>query len=173
VHLRSSLSITFLGHLLSLRAEEIVQALLGTQSILMIPEDDHQPIQLFHTSLRDFLMVKSRSGEFFIDPPNHHLFIVTKCLAIMTLRPQGGKLYNGGEKYACLNWCHHLHQGLADGSLDSLFRASLMSCMERFVSSGHHLWVNTLIHEGWKNVLDDLKSLLSMLKVCAIFYLVL
>ena len=51
VLLHEPLSITFLGQLLQLRTGHIVHALLGTQSILMIPEDDNQAIQPFHTSL--------------------------------------------------------------------------------------------------------------------------
>ncbi|KIM72955.1 hypothetical protein PILCRDRAFT_15647 [Piloderma croceum F 1598] len=66
--LTSNMSVTALGHLLQLDPADILEALLGIQSILMIPGDDDQPVQLFHTSLRDFLTSKPRLGGFFINP---------------------------------------------------------------------------------------------------------
>ena len=88
VLLREPLSITFLGQLLQLRTGHIVHAHLGTQSILMIPEDDNQAIRPFHASLPDFLKTESCSGKFFIDPPRRHLFILTDCLAVMMVHPK-------------------------------------------------------------------------------------
>ncbi|KIM71237.1 hypothetical protein PILCRDRAFT_830480 [Piloderma croceum F 1598] len=78
--LKSDLSITSLGHLLQLNTAHLLQTLLGVQSILMIPGNDDEPVRLFHTSLRDFLMSKPRSGGFFIDPPARHLDILLDCL---------------------------------------------------------------------------------------------
>jgi hypothetical protein len=101
--LRESFSITSLRDLLRLQAELIVQALLGTQSIIMIPGDDDQPIQLIHTSLRDFLTMHSCSGEYFVDPLMRHLFITADCLAAMMVWPKDGVVYDGGQKYACSN----------------------------------------------------------------------
>jgi hypothetical protein len=115
-----------------------VQALLGTQSIIMIPGDDDQPIQLIHTSLRDFLTMHSCSGEYFVDPLMRHLFITADCLAAMMVWPKEGVIYDGGWKYACLNWCYHLHLGLvgARGNLlDSLSNTSLKSVLQDFASS--------------------------------------
>ena len=89
VLLRQPLSITFLGWLLRLQTGHIVHSLLGTQSILMIPEDDNQAIRPFHTSLPDFLKTESRCGKFFIDPSHLHLFIVIDCLAAMMVHPAG------------------------------------------------------------------------------------
>src|SRR6202044_697459 len=113
--LTSPLSITHLAKLLQLRAEDIVQSLLGTQSILMIPGDDDQAIQLFHTSLRDFLISQPRSNKFFIDPATHHLSIAIDCLTIVTMPLQKGIFYDGVQAYACMNWCHHIYHGLING----------------------------------------------------------
>lgn len=64
--LRSPFSITSLGSLLQLEAADILIALVGIQSILMIPECDDEPVLLLHTSLRDFMTTKSRAGGFFV-----------------------------------------------------------------------------------------------------------
>jgi len=142
--------------------------LLGTQSILMVPEDDNQTIRLFHTSLSDFLKAESRSAEFFIDPPCCHLSIMTDCLAAMMVHPTEGIFYGGGQLYACMNWCYHCQQGLVerreDDVIDVLAMASVMHYLEDLSSRFLHLWVNTLISEGWEKILNDLTSLLTRLQ---------
>src|SRR6202167_2890234 len=123
--LREPLSITSLGHLLRLWTGHIVHSLLGTQSILMIPEDDNQAIRPFHTSLPDFLKTEPRSGKFFIDPPHHHFSIMTDCLTAMMVHPTG--IYYGGEQlYACMNWCYHFHQAFVEGKEDAVIELSAM-----------------------------------------------
>ena len=168
------LSITSLGRLLRLQTAHIVHSLLGTQSILMIPEDDNQAIRPFHTSLPDFLKTKSRSGKFFIDPPHHHLFIVTDCLAAMMVHP-AGIFYGGVQLYAGMNWCYHFYQSFVEGREDAVIEISTMGVvahhLEDWTSSSLKFWVNTLILNGWKNPLDQLTSLLARLNVCTMCHL--
>ena len=170
--LRSPLPITFLGHLLQLSAEAIVGSLWGIQSILMIPGNDDEPIQLFHTSLRDFLVAQERSSSFYINPPTRHLWIVIDCLKVMKIQPQG-IIFRGGQRYACLNWCYHVRQGLGESGGDCSFDlglvTSLTSYLEDFASQALDFWVNTIIYEeGWNFLLNLLYSGLSPLKVCAL-----
>jgi hypothetical protein len=172
--LRSSLSITFLAHLLRLRTEEIVHALLGIQSILMIPGNDNEPIRLFHTSLRDFLVSQPRSRDFFIDPPTRHLYIATDCLMVIMTQPENGIFYGRRQMYACLNWCDHFCRGVTEGREDTLFHslpgASLMSCLVDFVLQPLDFWVNTVILEGdTQQVLNDLHLVSLRLEVSSVF----
>jgi hypothetical protein len=109
------LSITRLAALLRLRAKDVVQALLGTQSIIMIPGSDDGMIRLLHTSLRDFLVSKERSGQFYVHPPHRYLAIAQLCLANMAVRPQNDIFFSKEQEYACLNWCHHFQRGVIDG----------------------------------------------------------
>jgi len=170
--LRSSLSITFLAHLLRLRTEEIVHALLGIQSILMIPGDDNEPIRLFHTSLRDFLISQRRSGDFFVDPPTRHLCIATDCLTVIMTQPEKDIFYGAGQMYACLNWCRHFYRGITGGrgeNLNLLPGTSLMSYLADFVSQCLDFWVNTVILEGAsQQVLKDLHLVSSRLEVSSV-----
>jgi len=57
--LQNNKSISFLSSLLSLHHEEVICELLEVQSIIKIPGDDNEPIMLYHTSLWDFLTLKS------------------------------------------------------------------------------------------------------------------
>jgi hypothetical protein len=159
--LRYPLSISSLGHLLQLETADILQCLLGIQSIIMIPGDNDHPIQLFHTSLRDFLSTEPRSGVFFIDPPTRHILITINCLKAMAITPADGIFSQGeAQQYACGNWCHHFHQALirgGDGFIASLTGHSLLTYLKTFVSRSLDFWVNTLLVNGkhqWKVLLS-------------------
>jgi hypothetical protein len=171
--LTSPLPITYLAKLLQLRAEDIVQALLGIQSILMIPGDDNQAIQLFHTSLRDFLISQPHSNKFFIDPATCHISIAIDCLTIITRQPQKGIFYDGVQVYACMNWCHHIHQSLINGGdsiLKSSLEASLTNALKGFAFQSLDFWVNTLLSENHQKPWDDLDLVLSVMTVSVICY---
>ena len=170
--LASDLSITSLGHLLRLDNKDILEALLGVQSVLMIPGNDDEPIQPLHSSLRDFLTDKPRSGDFFIDPARH-LDILVDCLKLVSKPPETG-LFVAGEasKYACINWCHHFDQWLTIGGnlLDLSHDHSLMDYLMNFISESFDYWVNTLLKCGvLQDTLGVLRLVQSKLKVSLFF----
>jgi hypothetical protein len=68
---RVPLSVTQIADLLGLSTFDIVNALVNLHAIVQVPGDDHSPVTLWHTSLRDFLTVEARSGPFFADPAHH------------------------------------------------------------------------------------------------------
>jgi len=171
--LRHAMSITSLAQLLRLQSEEIVQTLLGVQSILMIPGDDNQSIQLFHTSLRDFLTSQPRSKQFFIDPPTRHFSITIDCLSIIAVRPEKGIFYGEVQKYACFNWCYHLHQILVnagDHTFEPLLEGALLRRLKDFVSQSLDFWVNTILSDGYKKHMDVLDSVILALVVSNIWF---
>jgi hypothetical protein len=163
--LTSNLSVTALGHLLQLDTADVLEALLGVQSILMIPGNGDQPVRLFHTSLRDFLTSKPRSGDFFIDPPTCHLDILLACLKLVTIPPKTDIFFSSdASRYACNNWYHHFDQWLTVGN--ELQDDPLSSYLTNFVSQSFEYWVNTLLLKGsGKNALDILHQILLKLKV--------
>ena len=172
--LKQPLPINALGDLLQLESHKIVQALLGVQSILMIPGDDNQAVQLFHTSLRDFLIKEERSKAFFIHSPTWHLFIGAQCLkAILLPQKEGLFLVGQASIYATRNWSHHIHGALTwggDQSLSSSLNASLASHISSFASqhTTFRLWINTilLVYYGKREeILQELHAVLSRLKV--------
>ncbi|KIM71981.1 hypothetical protein PILCRDRAFT_830040, partial [Piloderma croceum F 1598] len=158
--LTSNMSVTALGHLLQLDPADILEALLGVQSILMIPGDDDQPVQLFHTSLRDFLTSKPRSGDFFIDPSIRHLDILLDCLKLVSIPPETDIFFSSeASRYACNNWCYHFDQWLTIGK--ELQNDPLLSYLTNFVSQSFDYWVNTsLLNLLGQDVLDLLHRIL-------------
>ncbi|KAJ2934189.1 hypothetical protein H1R20_g2916, partial [Candolleomyces eurysporus] len=73
--LREPLPIVEIAELLGIEAFKVVHVLLNLQAIFHVPGTDEQgEVTLCHTSLRDFLTTKSRSGCFFV-PPSFHLHL--------------------------------------------------------------------------------------------------
>jgi hypothetical protein len=167
--LKYPLSVVSLGHLLHLETADILHAILGIQSILFIPGDDDEPVQLFHTSLRDFLMAKTRSQDFFIEPPICHLWIAIDCLKIMVIPLDGEIMFDGKVPgYAWKNWCYHIDQWLTEGegNIDPSVSDSLMHCLTNFVSQSFDFWVNTWIYYTmWEETLTSLQLIRSKLEV--------
>jgi hypothetical protein len=168
--LTKPLSIDELGGLLQVETGHVLHALLGIQSVLMVPERNDQPIQLVHTSLRDFLTTLSRSREWYIHPPTRHLRIAIDCLKAILVEPEDGMSYVGFREYASLNWCHHLMRGLKEGGenpvVDSSSGAALVNCLVEFTAGFLDFWVNTIIKErGWLSIMTDLSLALQRLEV--------
>jgi hypothetical protein len=170
--LRKQLSIIELACLLELAAADILQAVLRIQSILRVPEDDDQPIQLIHASLRDFLTDKRRSDNYFINPPIRHIYITIDCLNIMTKDAKESSFaISGASSYACQNWIHHLDGALVEGYFadfsNSSVVASLISCLKDFRSHTFNYWINMQILD-WVTQCRDvdlLCALITRLKV--------
>jgi len=167
------LSVTALGHLLQLENHIMLRVLLRIQSIVLIPADDHQPIQLFHTSFRDFMTAKSRSDNYFVDPPARNLSIATDCLKVIIAGSEELIFKGEAQEYACLNWIHHLGNGLTQGG--SHFRDlsssnnSLLTHLTAFKGQSFNCWINTLIFVGKRGIVTDMRKLVSKLQVSVSF----
>jgi hypothetical protein len=175
VLLKDFLSITSLGVLLQREPADILRALLGIQSIIMIPSDDDHPVQPFHASLRDFLTTETRSRNLFIDPPTYHIILTVGCLNVMAVPPED-EVYRGEvQQYACNHWCYHFHQSLTTGGHNLLNHPSyfvLMNYLTAFVSQLFESWFNTLIWCGQlPNVLEVLQLVVSLLEVSVSYLL--
>jgi hypothetical protein len=171
------LSIKSLGFLLQVETGHVLLALLGIQSVLVVPEDDHQPVRLVHTSLRDFLITRSRSREWYIHPPAHHLRITIDCLKAIVVEPEDGMFHIGFREYASLNWCHHLEQSLEEGGENEVVNSSsgttLVNCLVDFASGFLDFWINTMMSRwGDKQSVETLGSVLSRLRVSPFFSVV-
>jgi hypothetical protein len=160
------LSIMDLAHLLQIEGGDVIHALQGVQSIIMVPEDDEQPLQLFHTSLQDFLTTQARSQHLFINPITCHLSIAIDCLAVMTAH-HGDIIYEIPILiYAAGNWCHHLLSAIKEGGGgDYLFTqdGAFMNTLIDFVSGAFDPWINSIIFQvEIDNIMETLNSILQV-----------
>ena len=142
--LSDPLPIKSLATLLRLDPARILHALRGLQSILIIPEDDNNPIRPIHTSLRDFLTSQERSNDLFIRPKERHFDIAIDCLQILCVSNSGPFFDTTGysaQRYACCEWIFHLH-----GSMKiEVLADSLIPLLIDFTSNNFNVWVNTIL----------------------------
>jgi len=159
------MSVVDLGCLLQIDAGDVVHALQGVQSILIVPEDDEHPVRLFHTSLRDFLTTKARSKDLFINNPTRHLSIATDCLAVMRVHSSDDFFEVRGLKYASRSWCHHLRCAIEEEGGDHHFNsqhgAFMMDELMGFATQSFDSWINSIIFQV--DMLKTLRTLDSVL----------
>ena len=144
--LANPLPIKSLATLLQLDPVHILQALKGLQSILIIPEDDDNPIRPIHTSLRDFLTSWERSNDLFIQPEVRHFHIAIDCLQTLCI-PNSHPFFEterSAQHYACRQWTFHL---LASAKTEML-GDSLFSLLIDFASNNFNVLVNTILRLG-------------------------
>ena len=145
--LEDNKSICFLSSLLSLQHEEVICELLQVQSIIKIPGDDMEPIVLYHTSLQDFLTLKSRSKQYFIDPPLRHLHLAIHCLKYLAEYPSKDFFEGDVAEYACLNWPHHILLGfqMQESKVDETITTTLVTLIKNFLTFQGQTWYNAML----------------------------
>src|SRR6202011_4656541 len=168
-------SITDLACLLQIEAGDVILALQGVQSIIIVPADNNGPVRPFHTSLRDFLTTRSRSDDFFINPPRSHLITALDCLTAMTAYVGNDIYASHGQQYAALHWFYHLCSAINSGSGHDLLRHYEMEVIDKltsFLYRSFDSWVNSIIIL-WKieDVLSALSTLKSALEVSCLGYM--
>jgi hypothetical protein len=143
--LKTNQSINSLSLLLDIQAGEIVLELLKVQSIVKIPGDDNELIMLYHTSLRDFLTIKSRSENYSINPPLQHIQMVLDCLKCLTKDSSEG-FFDNSPKYAIVEWPQHIILGLQgqEPIWDDAIINTLEYSINNFLTSQGQKWYNTL-----------------------------
>ncbi|KAF7967225.1 hypothetical protein HWV62_35099 [Athelia sp. TMB] len=104
-------SVEMLAGLLELSAQDVLHNLLTIQSIIRIPSDNNAPIQLNHTSLRDFLVDERRSKDLFIVPLAAHATLAVACVRILHKNLKADNFPEDEvTQYAATQWYRHLGQ---------------------------------------------------------------
>jgi len=115
-----------------LRLRTISSTLGSLRSVLNVPENEDQPVRIFHPSFRDFLLDSRRclDSRFSIDPQEAHITLFRNCMMLLAelkqdlcnLREPGVLVGNIPEhkiqqyipahiRYACHYWFHHFQLG--------------------------------------------------------------
>ncbi|KAF7966258.1 hypothetical protein HWV62_39413 [Athelia sp. TMB] len=153
-------SVEMLAALLELSAQDVLHALLTIQSIIRIPSDDNAPVQLNHTSLRDFLVDESRSKDFFIAPHAAHAKLALACVRVLQKNLKAD-IFPQDEvtQYAAKQWCRHL----GDSHELSETSPELLGVLQDFILPQLiEPWINILIQGrddySIRNQLTSLRS---------------
>ena len=132
----------------------------------MVPEDDELPVQLFHTSLRDFLTTQARSQHLFMNPVSCHLSVVIDCLAVMTAHHHDIFYEIGILEYAAMNWCDHLLSAIEEGGGSDLLLSqnnAFLNTLIDFVSRAFDPWINSfLIKVEIEDTMETFNSILQV-----------
>jgi len=115
-----------------LHVRTIATTLASLRSVLSVPEDEDQPVRIFHPSFRDFLLDSHRclDSRFLIDPKEAHITLFRNCIMVLAelrqdlcnLREPGVSVGDIPEHiiqryipahiyYACRYWFHHFQLG--------------------------------------------------------------
>lgn len=172
--IQEQLSIKDLACLFQMETGDVVHALLGVQSILVVPEDNNHPVWPFHTSLRDFLTTEARSGDFFINPSTCHLSITSTCLEAMSNYSGNGFVRCQHLSFCQRRWYQHLWCAIKEGG-DNIFSsedgATMMNKLIAFVSQLFDNWLDSIIyHEVCHGAMMDLDNIVLLLRVSSLLF---
>ena len=163
--LRGPLSITGLASLLDLTVPEIVIEISKIQSILVIPTDNNTPVDVVHTSLRDFSTSKKRSGALFVNSPQNHLIIAERCLKVMSTQSGVVVFEEEAAVYASEQWHDHLRHTLEDP--DSSYDLIVLKI---FLRQSFKTWFNTILAMSLDDeICDATKVIIQKAKVSSPF----
>ncbi|EIW78356.1 hypothetical protein CONPUDRAFT_167380 [Coniophora puteana RWD-64-598 SS2] len=122
-----------LSDICKLFAADIRKRVAHLSAIVYIPPmDSPNSVQIYHTSLRDYLSTSSRSGNFHVDPAESHRRLTGFCLRLMRrelkrdicglndpsrahveipeFERKREAAISGALRYACLYWPYHLER---------------------------------------------------------------
>jgi len=141
----------------------IYSALRALHSLLLVPENMEEPVQIFHKSFPDFLTDPERctDNQFFIDPLIHHREILLSCLRLMQERlrrnicdlddhavlSEVGDLLTQRRahigdalEYACRFWATHLMRSTSS----SLGVEEVQQAIDKFFTTCFLFWIEVL-----------------------------
>ncbi|KIJ43762.1 hypothetical protein M422DRAFT_228982 [Sphaerobolus stellatus SS14] len=157
--LRQPQSVAVITALLGKKSDDVRTLLGNFNSVLDIPDDDNSLVLIFHASFPDYLLDKSRSHKYHLDPTEPHVELASKCLEKMNdlgwniCKMETRKMLNSEVsedvifkcipddlKYACTFWASHL-DALKLASNGSV---SITKKLEHFVEDHLLNWLECL-----------------------------
>ena len=127
---------------------------------------------LYHTSLRDFLTIQSRSKQYFINPPQQHLHLATHCLKHLVECPSKDFFEGDVANYACFNWPHHIIFGFQEQELnvDETIMTSLVTFIENLLTFQGKTWYNSMLTDRSRKMERVLSCVRDGIILCQVSY---
>lgn len=152
-------SVGYFSEILRLEVQDM-HALKIKQSIIPVPSNDNEPIQLnklHHTLLRDFLIDRSRSGDLFFDPALVHDILAAGCLRALLRNLKRGILsMDETAFYAVRYWPRHLKDSHSISSV--LCKALQDFSSSRMIDSWIKILVQSELLVDTTNQLSDFEA---------------
>ncbi|KAJ3524389.1 hypothetical protein NMY22_g11024 [Coprinellus aureogranulatus] len=145
------LSVAQMAGLLNIDTTKVINVLVSLHAIFQVPGDDHTPITLWHSSLRDFLCSEDRSGPLFAAPTQHRL-LAYRCISLTALSGNSplSPSSDYSRRFAVHHWCKFL-DGTPNGShslrnewdsvvthLQATFSADFRNTAPKYFHLDHH-----------------------------------
>jgi hypothetical protein len=159
IFLAQPLPLAALEHLCSTRlpAGHVRLTLRWLRSILVIPDEEGKPVQIFHESLRDFVTDKRRSSDHFLDPRVHNASITRLCLDLILTSQNSTEndeaepstrtwmdSTNGALTYACHQWPFHLsHSMRHDDLINAIDKLDISTWLVALLEFGGLHYINS------------------------------
>lgn len=158
VLLFTPLPVQELARLLNKEAREVYLLLEGLRSVILVPEKETDPVCIYHTSFRDFLVDSERSLQCHVDPSMYHADISKFCLQLLVkeLKQDLCDIHDPSKlnselldrkrlcdesipksvQYACHYWAFHL--------VESLPNENLLHYLTEFTHKSLLYWIEAL-----------------------------
>ncbi|TEB25311.1 hypothetical protein FA13DRAFT_1177646 [Coprinellus micaceus] len=126
---REPLSVSQIAEITELDTAEVANVLIRLHALLHVPGDDHSPVTLWHTSLRDFLTSEERARHLFADP-RHHLNVASGVIHAAT-SPQS-HLWSYSRSFAVGHLTHFVEAVRNDTEPFGAEADKIISLLEKF-----------------------------------------
>ena len=181
------LSPSTIATLLNLDIQDVLPPLSSAGSLLLLHDDNSQPIRPFHKSFRDFIVDPDRCTNlrFRVNPPDHHTELLVGCLHLLKQKlernmcelPDGvinsevedlkggtGQYIDQALEYACRSWHKHLVETTPARKPDTV-----TSAVRKFLEEKFLFWLEVLSVLGAaREAVDALEAAARWLDVCQI-----
>lgn len=105
IHLARPLSLAELQELFHADKEDLAVMLEAFSPVLLNPPDGIGPVEIYHDSVRDFMMDPGRSKQYHVDYRNAHEHLTCCCIDVL-IRTE--RMHRGAYPYAHMHWGLHL-----------------------------------------------------------------
>ncbi|KAF8156628.1 hypothetical protein B0H34DRAFT_709978 [Crassisporium funariophilum] len=133
------MTVEFVEKLFSYDPGDLYDILIDLHSVLYIPSPDHanHVLRVFHASLGDFLMDRSRSGKYFIDKGEAYALLTEALLRQIPTQWTHINQLDPCQRFSCQVLCDYCLSALPTKSLlESLFAYSLYHIFSFYLQEG-------------------------------------
>ncbi|KAF9785144.1 hypothetical protein BJ322DRAFT_1108609 [Thelephora terrestris] len=177
-----------IAKILGINVSRIKVILKHLHSVLLVPDEDHKKIRVFHKSFPDFLQDPKRCSnpKFLIDTSTHHRNMAFGCLELLKkLKPNPCNLPNfvmnrdvrglpelledkvgGGTRYACGYWAMHVRFS----PLRDISALALIALATKFFKENAIQWIEVMSLENQlESVVHSIHHLFDFLRLLNVF----